>query len=188
MSRPTSKQPELALPVAAVRALRTRLAADVGADAAARALRAAGHAAGDAFFATLAAATAASGEADARARLAALDTAAFWRKLRDFFANRGWGRLRFVAMHEGVGALESSDWAEADDADADRPSCHLTTGLLANLLGRIADRPVAVLEAECRSRGDDRCVFLFGAPETLDVVHGDLAAGADLDHAILDLV
>jgi predicted hydrocarbon binding protein len=187
MNRNPSKQPELAIPLAALRALRTRLAADVGTDAAARALRAAGHAAGDAFFATLAAAAGARSAAD-RDRLAELDSVAFWRKLGDFFAARGWGRLRFLEVHEGVGALESSDWAEADDGEAQRPSCHLTTGLLANLLGNIAERPVAVLEAECRSRGDSRCVFLFGAPETMNVVHGDLAAGSDLDRALLELV
>lgn len=190
MSRPSSRPPELALPVASLRALRASLAAEVGRDAAAGVLRAAGYAAGDAFLAALVAGAPTRGaDASTAERLSGIDGGAFWRRVGEFYAARGWGHLRFHQPHEGVGALDTSDWVEADgEADTERPSCHFTTGMLANLLGGIAGRDVAVLEAECRSRGDARCVFLFGSRETLDVVFDDLLSGADLDRALLELV
>jgi hypothetical protein len=53
----------------------------------------------------------------------------------------------------------------------DQPSCHFTTGVLANILGRAADGEVAVLEVECRSRGDQRCRFLFGGADAVYSVY-----------------
>jgi hypothetical protein len=190
MTRPATKPPELVLPVASLRALRASLADEIGADSAAVVLRAAGYAAGDAFLATMATVTASRGaEATGAEKLAGLDGNVFWRRISEFFAVRGWGHLHFHQPHEGVGALDSSDWVEADaEGSADRPSCHFTTGLLANILGGVAGRDVAVLEGECRSRGDERCVFLFGARETLNVVFDDLVAGSDLRRALLELV
>jgi predicted hydrocarbon binding protein len=190
MTRPATKPPELVLPVASLRALRASLADEIGADSAAVVLRAAGHAAGDAFLATMAAVAASrSGEASGAEKMAGLDGNVFWRRTSEFFSVRGWGHLHFQQPHEGVGALESRDWVEADaEGAAERPSCHFTTGMLANLLGGVAGRDVAVLEAECRSRGDARCVFLFGARETLNVVFDDLVAGSDLRRALLELV
>jgi predicted hydrocarbon binding protein len=188
MNRAT-RPPELALPIAALHALRGHLAEEVGNDAAARALRAAGHAAGDALFAAFAASGGmlAPDEDAMRERLAGIGSHEFWRRLAAFFAARGWGHLHFRQLHDGVGALESRDWVEAV-GDASRPSCHFTTGALANLLGHVAAQPVAVLEAECRSQGDERCSFLFGASESIHVLFGDLTAGTGLEQALLELV
>jgi len=177
MNRITTRPHELALPIASLAALRNALIDAVGEDAAAAALRAAGHAAGDALHATLIATDGEDAPADR-----------FWQRMLQLFQSRGWGALRHEDAHPGVGALSSADWVEADSfAGAMRPSCFLTTGLLANLLGRIAGREVAVLEVECRSRGDARCRFLFGGAETLDAVYSHVAAGASTSDSLTRL-
>ena len=183
MRRNGSSCPELALPVASLQALRGALEAEVGVDAAARALRHAGHAAGDALFPLLGIA----GEVEATP--GDLPEDAFWHRVTDLFAARGWGRLEFQALHPGLGALDASDWLEADPALGRlRPSCHFTTGVLANLLGRTAGDAMGVLEVECRSRGDLRCRFLFGGRDALEAVHEELARGQDLETTLGQLV
>ncbi len=177
MQRSGPTTPELAFPVDALNALRAALENKVGGDAAAEALREAGHAAGDALFPLLAAE--APGE---------LPEAVFWRRVADLFSARGWGHLQFEAIHPGLGALEATDWVEANSADGTlRPSCHFTTGLLANLLGRAAGEDVGVLEVECRSRGDLACRFIFGGRAALDAVYAALLNGQELDQALAHL-
>ena len=76
-------------------------------------------------------------------------------------------------------ALDSAEWAEAaDEGRGEFPSCHLTCGLLADFFGRLSDGLVAVMEVECRSRGDARCRFLAGAPETLSALYDRMAQGS----------
>jgi predicted hydrocarbon binding protein len=88
--------------------------------------------------------------------------------LAQFFSEQGWGALTATRLGPAVLALDSADWAEAsDESRGEFPSCHLTCGLLADFLGRLSDGQVAVMEVECRSRGEARCRFLAGAPETL---------------------
>jgi len=193
MSPVNSRPPELALPVASLAALRRELAAAVGGDAAARALQSAGNAAGDAFYRALAHGLGSLGNADAEAaahdRLAELEQSVFWRRFAELFASRGWGHLSMTPLHPGVGALDASDWVEADpDAGATRPGCFFTTGLLAAVLGKIAGDEIAVLEAECRSQGDARCRFLFGSPAALDEVYSRLGEGQALDELLTTLV
>jgi predicted hydrocarbon binding protein len=162
---------ELALPVASLAALRRALEDAIGPDHAALALQAAGNAAGDAFHAIL-------GTASGDTSPDEWSEAIFWRRFFDLFARRGWGRLSNERVHEGVAALTASDWVEADpESGAERPSCSFTAGLLANLLGRISSDEVAVLEVECRSRGDQRCRFLYGSAPALDAVYARLRAG-----------
>jgi predicted hydrocarbon binding protein len=192
MPRSASASSELALPVASLAALRAALAAEVGPDAAARALQRAGHAAGDAFFAILAGRQPESGEEGdpwkARAAaLAPLPAETFWRRLGDLFAARGWGHIEHEDAHPGVGALASSDWVEAESHGHSRPDCHFTTGLLSNLLGRTAGGDVAVLEVECRSRGDLQCRFLFGGADAVQAVYDALLAGRDTGAALAAL-
>jgi hypothetical protein len=50
--------------------------------------------------------------------------------------------------------------------------------LLADFLGRVSEGQVAVMEVECRSRGDARCRFLAGAPETLGILYDRMAQGS----------
>lgn len=184
MARSGSTTPELAFPVESLTALRNALEAQVGGDAAAQALRQAGYAAGDALFPLLAP----GAQPDAGTGAAELPEPVFWRRVSELFAARGWGRLEFSAVHPGLGALEAADWVEADATDGSlRPSCHFTTGLLANLLGRAAGAEVGVLEVECRSRGDLACRFVFGGHDALELVYQALAHGQELDQALAQL-
>lgn len=170
MALTTTRTPELALPVASLAALRDALVVAVGTESAAQALRQAGFAAGDALFRILA--------ADDPNELAGLPTTIFWNRLARLFAARGWGQLSYAQVHPGVGALDAANWVEAaPDHGAAQPSCHFTTGVLANLLGRVVGSEVAVLEVECRSRGEHRCRFLFGGAVAVYALYDRIAAG-----------
>lgn len=170
MATTTTRTPELALPVAALAGLLDALNALVGPETAADALRTAGSAAGDAFFRILAGA-----DPD---ELRSLPAQRFWDRLATLFANRGWGHLRYAEAHPGVGSLEATDWVESRaDTAAEQPSCHFTTGLLANLLGHAAGADIGVIEVECRSRGDRRCRFLFGGTDAVYAVYHRMAEG-----------
>jgi len=105
--------------------------------------------------------------------------------LSDFFAEQGWGKLSAMPLGEAVLALDSENWAEAlDQPEGQYPSCHLSCGLLADFLGRVSQGQVAVMEVECRSRGDRKCRFLAGAPETLSVLYERMAQGSGYVEAI----
>ena len=178
MQRNQPRFPELALPVAALSALRRALAERVGDDEAAHALRAAGYAAGDVLAGILAAPQDGS----------ALAQAAYFRRLTDLFAARGWGHLSHERAHAGVAVLQAGDWVESDPEFATgRPSCFFTTGMLANILGHAAGGEIAVYEAECRSRGDARCRFMIGAPETLQLLHETAARDASVEALVATL-
>jgi hypothetical protein len=179
MASTPSRTPELALPIASLTALADALIARVGPDAAPEVLREAGHAAGDALFRVLA------GSGD---DLAGMPADRFWQHLSRMFSNRGWGTLAFSQPHTGVGALDTSDWFEArPDMNAPAPCCHFTTGVLANVLGGVANSEVAVMEVECRTRGDQRCRFLLGGADAVYAVYERMAAGDRADEAIEQL-
>ena len=106
-----------------------------------------------------------------------LDVKFLGETLSAFFEERGWGKLSSMPLG-AVLALDSENWAEAlDHAQVDFPSCHLSCGLLADFLGRLSQGSVAVMEVECRSRGDKRCRFLAGAPESLGILYDRMALG-----------
>jgi len=182
MHKPVARPDELALPVSALAALRAALQTEVGADVAAQALRQSGHAAGDALIAQLA--QNGHSDADGQEQLRTVSGDTFWRRLAQLFATRGWGTLTHDTPHVGIGSLESANWVEAVPSSAARPSCYFTTGMLANLLGHAAGGTVAVLETECRSRGDEHCRFLFGSPDALDALYTRLRAGEDVRDSI----
>ncbi len=118
-------------------------------------------------------------------RPADLDAAFLDEALSQFFAEQGWGGLSVQTLGGAVLALDSTEWAEAtDEGRGEFPSCHLTCGLLADFLGRLSDGLVAVMEVECRSRGDARCRFLAGAPETLSALYDRMAQGAGYADAL----
>lgn len=171
MAPTQSGTPELAIPVSSLAGLRSALVAAVGSEAAAQALRQAGYSAGDAFLRILA--------GDDGAILAEVPADLFWQRLSRLFSARGWGTLSYAEAHSGVGTLESSNWVEAaTGGDGAQPSCHFTTGILANVLGRVVGGEVAVLEVECRSRGDTRCRFAFGGAEAVYTLYERINAGA----------
>jgi predicted hydrocarbon binding protein len=98
--------------------------------------------------------------------------------LGEFFSDQGWGRLEATPLGPSVLALDSTEWAEAlDERRGEFPSCHLSCGLLADFFGRMSRELVAVMEVECRSRGEERCRFLAGSPETLGVLYDQMAQG-----------
>ncbi|MEX0907127.1 MAG: V4R domain-containing protein [Gemmatimonadota bacterium] len=180
MASSSARPSELALPVASLAALRDALYDSVGAEAAEQALRQAGYAAGDALFRILGAA------ADDDPGGTPADR--FWSDFSRLFSGRGWGQISFSPVHDGVGSLDAPDWVESRaNPPADQPSCHFSTGVLANILGQVADAEVAVLEVECRSRGDQRCRFLFGGADAVYSVYEQVAAGAEPDNALAQL-
>jgi predicted hydrocarbon binding protein len=101
----------------------------------------------------------------------------FWGAFVSFWQSLGWGTVRHEQLHPGVGALECEDWAEAAAGETGHPSCHFTTGVLADLLSRIAGSDVAVLEVECRSAGSGRCRFLYGGVQAMEGVYRGMTEG-----------
>ncbi len=100
--------------------------------------------------------------------------------LSTFFSSLGWGNVEVTALGEAAVAFDSADWAEAQaGAGLQYPGCYFTAGLLADFMSRIGDASLAVMEVECRSRGDARCRWLVGAPETLQQLYQHMAQGAD---------
>lgn len=173
---------ELTLPVASFSALRRAMVEALGEQAAADAMRQAGYAAGDSLHSILG--------GGAEHDPGEIPVSRFWSDFARLFSSRGWGRLAFVPLHEGVGSLESNDWFEATDGaggQGGQPSCHFTTGLLANVLGQVAGADIAVLEVECRSRGDSRCRFLFGGSEPVFRVYEEIAGGSAPDDALAQI-
>lgn len=168
------------MPITVFAVLRRELEKEAGTLPAVRALHHAGYAAG-----AEAAAGFGSGDRDEVSGLGASD---FWRRIERFFERKGWGSLKHETAHPGVGVLVSGDWAEASGAEVDpEGSCSFTTGFLAGLLSELADRPVAVLEVTCRTRGDDACRFAFGSEAVVHELYGHLLDGADLGRALSEI-
>jgi V4R domain len=181
MSETTVRETMLSLPVDALAAVHRALADGRTPAEAAEAARRLGFETGPGFHRALEEWLAATGSGDP----SSLDPAAFWERLSDFFAAKGWGRLDFERLHPGVAALSSDEWAEAEtEGSASYPACHFTTGLLADLLGRASGADLAVLEVECRSKGDARCRFLVGGWDALERVYDELSGGAPYAESI----
>jgi predicted hydrocarbon binding protein len=109
-----------------------------------------------------------------------LDVEAFQHRASEYFSDHGWGTLHVGSLDDVVATLDSADWGECDlHLGAQQPSCHLTTGMFADLFGRLAGAPVAVLEVECRSAGQDRCRFLVGSPDVMDAVYEEMGRGTE---------
>jgi predicted hydrocarbon binding protein len=114
-----------------------------------------------------------------------LEVDEFWNRFAAFFASLGWGRLHFERSHGGVAELSSDEWAEAEPGgQAHQPTCHFTTGLFADLLGRVSGDGLAVLEVECRSRGDDRCRFALGGADALRQIYERIRDGDSFQDAV----
>jgi len=159
----------VALPPRALHALRDR--------AGAQALQEAGYAAGESTFRAFTAWLAEAAGVEHPGDLAAPRLAEV---LSQFFGRLGWGAVQVAPLGSAVLAVDAGQWAEAaPDAGLQYPSCFFTSGLLADFMGRIADTPLAVMEVECRSRGDARCRWLLGAPETLTALYEHMTQGAD---------
>jgi predicted hydrocarbon binding protein len=170
---------DIRIPADSIHAMRRSLYQEMGAETAGRALQEAGYAAGDALFDRL---TRAASESD----IAGTPSASFWDRLSSMCRELGWGTVRHEELHPGVGALVASDWFEVEP-DRARALCPFTTGVFANLLGRVAGQDVAVLQVECG--GDEsRCArFLFGSAQALDGVYSGLREGRDVETSLSTL-
>jgi predicted hydrocarbon binding protein len=114
-----------------------------------------------------------------------LDATALGECLGTFFEGLGWGMLSVAPVGRSGLTLHASDWAEADPAaGGELPTCFFSAGLLSGVLGHLAERDVAVMEVECRSRGDERCRFLAGSPDALQAAYERLAAGEPWEAAL----
>ncbi|MFN2570362.1 MAG: V4R domain-containing protein [Gemmatimonadales bacterium] len=137
-------------------------------------LQEAGYAAGAGLFTAFAAA---NNPTD-------LDADLLGETLSEFFSSSGWGTMTLSPIGNGALALDSSDWVEADPGTAQTPMCFFSAGMLADFLGRLSDETIAVMEVECRSRGDARCRFLSATPEVLQRVYEDMTAGRTYEEAL----
>jgi len=104
--------------------------------------------------------------------------------LSEFFTSGGWGTVTMTPVGTGALAVDSNDWAEAEPASAQSPMCFFTAGMLADFLGRLSAETVAVMEVECRSRGDARCRFLSATPEVLEKVYNEMTNGRSYAEAL----
>jgi predicted hydrocarbon binding protein len=180
----TNRAPLLRISAAVLPALHRAIAEGRDAGEAARLARQFGFESGSAFYEALAQWSA----DEAGAALDELAPERFWEMVATFFSTLGWGEMSFERLHPGLAVLQSHDWAESQpESGARHPSCHITTGILAELLRRVAGTDLAVLEVSCRSRGDELCRFLIGGAETLEEVYQKIRAGTSLENAIEQL-
>jgi predicted hydrocarbon binding protein len=137
-------------------------------------LQEAGYAAGEGLYKAFAAAN----------NPTELDANLLGDALSDFFRTGGWGSVTITPIGTGALAIDSTEWAEADPGTAQTPMCFFSAGMLADFLGRISEETIAVLEVECRSRGDARCRFLSATPEVLETVYNEMTAGRSYEQAL----
>ena len=137
-------------------------------------LQEAGYAAGEGLYRTF---TAANNPSD-------LDAELLGPTLSEFFTSGGWGSVTMSPVGTGALALDSGDWAEAEPGTAQAPMCFFSAGMLADFLGRLSEETVAVMEVECRSKGDERCRFLSATPEVLDRVYQEMTEGRTYEEAL----
>jgi len=177
MSSSAATTREVAVPVSVFEALRSELEKDAGTLSTVRAMHHAGYEAG------LVAAAGVNREAGGDAF--ALSTAGFWGHLSTYFEKRGWGSLTHRAAHPAVAILSSRDWAEAaPDSPSPEGACSFSAGFLSGLLSQLAGGAIAVLEVECRSRGDQACSFAFGSETAIHDLYGQMLEEADLERAL----
>jgi predicted hydrocarbon binding protein len=105
--------------------------------------------------------------------------------LSGFFTGLGWGSVTVGSLGETALAVDAEEWPEATPERAlEYPSCYFTSGLLADLMGRVAGETLAAMEVECRSRGDAICRWLVASPETLNAVYEQMGRGVSYGVAL----
>ncbi|MGE0443467.1 MAG: V4R domain-containing protein [Gemmatimonadales bacterium] len=107
-----------------------------------------------------------------------LDSRYLGEALAGYFREQGWGSVATDNAAPSVLAVDSADWAEATGRGAAVPSCHFTAGMFSDFFTRLGGYPAAIMEVECRSKGDARCRFLVGSPDTLTWIYEGLVAGS----------
>lgn len=150
-------------------------------DAAISVLQESGYAAGEGVYTALCAWL---GTHAGTERPEELDATLFAGALSDFFQTSGWGRLTISPVGGAALALDSPDWIEAEPDTAQMPMCFFSSGMLADVMGRMSGEQVAVMEVECRSKGDSICRFLSASPATLQEVYDKMAGGMSYVEAL----
>ena len=117
----------------------------------------------------------------------ALDVRYLGEALGGFFHDEGWGSVTATPLADGLFGLDSADWTEAEPKGAELPCCHFSSGMLSDFFTRLGGYPAAVMEIECRSRGDARCRFFVGSPDLLTWVYEGLTEGRSADELIAEL-
>ena len=174
----------VAMPRSAMAMLRETLLRE-GGPAAASFLQESGYAGGESVSNAFARWLGSNGHAG----MSELGIESFARLVSQYFGELGWGSLGITRLNDAVAALDSAEWWESDPvARMDHPGCHISTGLLADILGRVSGQPLAVLEVECRSMGSHRCRFLTGSAEALERVYERMVKGAAYAEAVEALV
>ena len=169
----------VAIPRDSLLTLRTALFRDLGINAAA-VLQEAGYAGGEAFFDAFSRWLASRGLPAPES----LPSSEFAARASEFLRNAGWGSINVDTL-ESAATIDSSDWAESDpDHPMEFPGCYYSAGLLTDLFGRIIGEPVAVMEVECRSMGNNRCRFLVGAADTMQRVYDAMGEGLTYEQAL----
>jgi len=180
MSAPATPTDGLTIGRGALRQLHQSLLRDA-ADRAIPILQEAGFAAGPGVYQAFSAwVEAQTGIADA----AELDAGRLNHTLSGFFQSVGWGSVTVAPIGGKALTIDSNDWAEAEPGSAETPMCFFSAGMLADFLGRLSGEQVAVMEVECRSKGDERCRFLSATPETLNAVYEQLTQGRTYAEAL----
>lgn len=173
-------QPRLALGRAALDQLRTVLEREVP-DQSAGLLREVGFAAGQASYEGFVESVSQRFGVETPQ---ALDARYLGEALAGYFREEGWGTAMVEQLAPGLLGLDSPDWTEAEPRGAAVPSCHFSSGMLSDFFTRLGGYPAAVMEVDCRSRGDARCRFLIGSPDVLTWVYEGMVAGATPDQLI----
>jgi predicted hydrocarbon binding protein len=113
-----------------------------------------------------------------------LDTQFLGEALSGFFETTGWGTLSMTELTPSVMALDLGQWAEAESRGAEYPSCHFSSGMLADFFTRLGGSQAAVMEVECGCRGEERCRFLVGSPDVLTYVYERMTTGMSYQQAL----
>ncbi len=101
-----------------------------------------------------------------------------------FFQSTGWGEMELTQVSESVLAIDAHEWCECEvGGGRELPGCHVSTGMFAGFFGRLAEAPLAVLEVECMSAGNQRCRFLLASLDVLQYVHEAMGRGIPYDRA-----
>ena len=104
--------------------------------------------------------------------------------LSGFFGEAGWGSVTMTELSSTVLALDMLHWAECEEHGAEYPSCHFSSGMLADFFTRLGGSQAAVMEVECASRGETHCRFLVGSPDVLTYVYERMTTGMSYGQAI----
>lgn len=107
-----------------------------------------------------------------------LDERQFGPLVSAYFAATGWGEIELTQVSDAVMAIDAHEWCEGEPGGSrELPSCHVSTGLFAGFMARMAEAPLAVLEVECVSSGQAHCRFLIASLDVLQYVHEAMGRG-----------